>query len=65
MIVYDSIEEARTACEEYVEKITRLMEEMGVWEECEDSSAFESAATYVCAKYYDSDNNVKTISYFA
>jgi len=50
MKIHPNLESAVEACKIYMTKTEKLREELGVWEENEDSCC----AIYICAKYLDS-----------
>jgi predicted translin family RNA/ssDNA-binding protein len=53
--LHQSREEAKKACQEYVEALLELQERLGVWEENEDSCS----ATYVYAEYLENGKKEK------
>lgn len=55
--IHNSRTEAFAACREYQERLYALQEEMGVWEENEDSCC----SVFVYAKYKDEEGNIKQI----
>ncbi len=58
-MVHETIEEAYEALKEYVNRVTTLQQELGVWEELDD----HSASTYYYTKYINKDGDIVTIEY--
>jgi hypothetical protein len=57
---HSNLQEAKKACQQYVEKNNALQEQFQVWEENEDSSC----AVYVKAYYLDENGQKKHITIF-
>lgn len=58
-MVHKTIEEAYEALKEYVHRVTTLRQELGVWEEADDSSA----SIYCYTKCINRDGDIVTIGY--
>lgn len=58
MKIYSNKQDALKAIEEYSKRLDSLFEELGVWEESEDSCV----SVYKKAHYYDADGKVKFVT---